>query len=107
MLAVAIQAPFPHIAMHVVQTPRIAWVAPHGRGALEVRPLRGSIVGIVSVEVRVAAPEPITKGRGRCGAGPAGVFPSRLGWQLVRPSGRQPARGTLALGQPPAELLRV
>src|SRR5579864_7222002 len=93
--------------MHIVQAPRIGSVAPHCHSAIEGRPLGGSIVGKVSNEVCVLAAEPITESRGRRGAGTARVLPLRLGRQLVRPSGRQPARTTLAFGQSPAELVRL
>src|SRR4051812_15805587 len=102
-----VAAPFPHVAVHVVQPPGVGGVtADRGRFA-KIGPGGGAAEGLGAVEVRPRGVEPVAEGGGRGGAGAAGVLPLGLVRQPVLPPGFEPARLALVGGQLPTERLGV
>ena len=108
VFAVPVLAPFPDVAVQVVQAERVGPILTHLAGAVEGRPRVGG-VGVLAIDVGLARVE---RGRGdveeeRLGeadGAAAGVLPLGLGRQAVDPS-------ALAFGgqgvQPDQEGLRV
>src|SRR5262245_6468403 len=85
ILAVAIDTPLGHVAVHVVKTPGIGFFLPDLVGRL----LRLLVIPAIIVQLCGIVAEAV----GGSGAGPAGPFPFRLGRQAIVLAGlfRQPA----------------
>ena len=58
---IPILAPFPDIAMHVMQAPGVSWVTPHRAGFFKVRAFFGGAVGIVAIAIRLRAIQTIRR----------------------------------------------
>lgn len=78
-----IQAPLPHIAVHVVQSPGVRRKHPHWRGLLPVFALGPIGIDIISIVIGQFCGDCLAKMKRRCRARPAGVFPLRFAWQGV------------------------
>src|SRR6185295_10819049 len=95
-LLIRIAAPFPHISVHVVQTPRVRRLLPY---------LVGMILGIGAVPGKIGEPRfVVAEAVQRLRPSAAGKFPLRFGWQAILPARRQPACLPLLLGEHTAEL---
>ena len=94
-----VEAPLPHIPVHVVKAPGVGREAPHRRCLLAVLALGAVAIDIVGVVVGQVGGDRFAEVEGRGGARPAGVFP--LGFA------RQGVAAARALAQAAAELHRI
>src|SRR5438874_1782445 len=82
-----IATPFPTVADHVVESPRVGREQTHRRREFPsvFQPLRA--ISFFTADVGfVAVPEFVTPIQAGVGAGLAGVFPLSLGWQTIQAS---------------------
>jgi len=81
-----ILAPFIDVAVHVIEAPRIRWVAGDGTS-----------LPLGLIDIRLLGVESLPKAKCGLRSGAAGILPLRLGGQGCRPAGRQ-ALGQIELG---------
>ena len=79
---VAVAAPLPDVAEHVVQPPGVAAVAADGCRFPQERPLGSTVVRTRTVEVRLGVSQAVAERRGGICPGAAGIFPLGLGGQI-------------------------
>ncbi len=73
--------PFPDIAVHFIQAPRVGGQALDWDGLLPVQALLASGIGVLAVIVDLLRGDVAAEAEWRGGSGTTGVFPLRLGWQ--------------------------
>ena len=78
-----ISAPFPYIAMHVMQTPGVGRKVGHRRGLLPVVSLGSVSIGTISIVIRQISAQGVAVVKGRAAACPAGIFPLGFTRQAV------------------------
>src|SRR5262249_44487009 len=83
---VEVAAPFPDVAVHVVEAKGIGRIAADRRRALNVRPLSIDAIGNRAIEIGLVGRGARAPPERRAAAGAAGMLPFRLGRQTIAPA---------------------
>jgi len=100
----SVLAPFPDIAVHVVEAEGIGREGAYRGGFLAVFARRRAVVAVVAVEVGLVRADACSEVEGGAGAGTAGVFPFRFAGQPVGVAALPTQPGAIGLGLVPGHI---
>lgn len=100
----SILAPFPDVAVHLVQPEGVGRECAHRHGLPSVFALGRAVVGGVAVEVGLVSGDARVEVERRAGARPAGVFPFRLAGQPIGPPRLFAQPGAVGFGIVPGDV---